>query len=85
MVVVDEIVCVDVSVETVLSVDASVTVVAVVVISALHAELSTEAEKVCKAAGVTMVDWDESLELEISELEAEVSVGVGVGACLLSL
>lgn len=84
MVVVDEIVCVVVSVEMELSVFTSVTVVAVVVISALQAELSTEAEKVCKAAGVMTV-CVESSELEISELVAEVSTGVGVGACLLYL
>ena len=71
--------------ETVLSVVTSVTVVLVVVTSALHAELSTESANVCSGAGVMIADGDESPELGVSDEEAEGSSAIGVGSCLLRL
>jgi len=72
-------------VETVLSVVTSVTVVLVVVTSALHAELSTESTNVCSGAGVMIADGDELSELGVSDEEAEGSPATGVGSCLLRL
>ena len=71
--------------ETLLSVVTSVTVVVVVVTSALHAELSTESANDCSGAGVMTADGDELPELGASVEEAEGSPATGVGSCLLRL